>query len=211
MSAGLRSTITKVLSSPLELGYAFKRQGRSSSLSGGIRVVVNVPSGNYSEQVDYQTARIGAENEWSVTRFNLSYDQLIGNDWLLHLGLSGQASDDLLISGEQFGVGGLTTLRGFEERSITGDAGQQASVELWMPPVTAYQLRFLVFYDIASLEFNDGGTTDLSSAGLGMRWSWKQNLNLSLDYGQIIDGGGPDTSINRDGDDKLHLELVYRF
>ncbi|MCH7880469.1 MAG: ShlB/FhaC/HecB family hemolysin secretion/activation protein [Proteobacteria bacterium] len=210
-NVGGPSTVTKVLSTPLELGYAFERQGRSSSLSGGIRIAVNVPSGNYSEQVDYQTARIGAENEWSVTRFNLSYDQLIGNDWLLHLGLSGQASDDLLISGEQFGVGGLTTLRGFEERSITGDAGQQASVELWMPPVTAYQLRFLVFYDIASLEFNDGGTTDLSSAGLGMRWSWKQNLNLSLDYGQIIDGGGPDTSINRDGDDKLHLELVYRF
>ena len=210
-NVGGPSTTFKVLSSPLELGYAFTRQGRSSSLSGGIKVAVNVPGGNFSEQVDYQTARTGAENEWSAARFNLSYDQLIGADWLLHLGLSGQASDDLLISGEQFGVGGLTTLRGFEERSVTGDAGQQASVELWMPPVTAYQLRFLVFYDLASLEFNDGGTTDFSSAGVGMRWSWKQNLNLSLDYGKIVDGGGPDTNINQDGDDKFHLELVYRF
>ena len=210
-TVGGPSSTSKVLSSPLELGYSFTRQGRSSSLSGGIKFSVNVPGGEFSDPVDYQTSRLGSENEWSATRFNLSYDQLIGKNWLLHLGLSGQASSDLLIPGEQFGVGGISSLRGFEERSITGDAGQQASVEVWMPPATSYQIRFLVFIDIASLEFNDGDTTNLSSAGLGMRWSWKENLNLSLDYGKIVEGGGPDTNINQDGDDKLHLELVYRF
>ena len=206
------TSTSKVLSSPLELGYAFTRRGRSSTLSGGIKISVNVPGGEHSEPADYDTARIGSENEWSAIRFNISYDRLIGKEWLLHLGLSGQASDDLLISGEQFGVGGLSTLRGFEERSITGDAGQQASVELWMPRITSYQIRLLVFIDIASLKFNDDTTTtNVSSAGLGLRWSWKQNLNLSLDYGKIVEGGGPDTSINQDGDDKLHLELAYRF
>ena len=208
---------SEVLSSPLEFGYSFRRQGRRSTLSGSVKFSANVPGGEHSDPANYKIARCGfvvgceSDNEWSATRFNLSYDQLLGKNWLLHLGLSGQASSDLLITGEQFGVGGISSLRGFEERSITGDAGQQASVEVWMPPVTSYQIRFLAFIDIASLEFNDGDTTNLSSAGLGMRWSWKENLNLSLDYGKIVKGGGPDTNINQDGDDKLHLELVYRF
>ena len=44
-----------------------------------------------------------------------------------------------------------------------------------------------------------------------MFWAWKEDFSVSLDYGVITEGGGPDTNINDDGDSKLHLSAVYRF
>ena len=58
---------------------------------------------------------------------------------------------------------------------------------------------------------NEGEEYDLSSYGLGLRWSWKQQLSTSLDYAIINEGGGPDATINQDDDDKLHFNLIYRF
>ena len=105
---------------------------------------------------------------------------------------------------------------------MLGEIGYQVSAELWFPPV--YQMRFLVFVDSANVERNSGaGSTatsfDLQSVGVGMRWSWKQQLSLSIDYGKITKGilatedinvGSP-TPINLKDDDKAHFSLVYRF
>jgi len=204
----------QLVSDPLELGYAFTRQGPGSSLSGGFTLVAEVGD----DSKDYTQDRAEAESGWSAVRYNLAYDFLIGKEWLLHMGLSGQSTSNLLISGEQFGVGGVGSLRGFEERSVTGDSGYQATVELWMPPIASYSLRYSIFFDFANTEFNDGmiagneGVSyDLASAGVSMFWSWRQNLSLSLNYGVINQGGGADTSINQDGNSKLHMSLVYRF
>ncbi len=165
---------------------------------------------------EYDQDRPGAESGWTAWRYNITYDLLFAEAYLFHAGFSGQLTDALLIAGEQFGVGGEGTLRGFEERSITGDSGYQLSLEVWFPPLGNTDLRFLVFTDFAHTEFNDGDLVDgvdydLSSAGLGMFWSWKEDLSVSLNYGVITEGGGPDTSINEDGDSKLHASAVYRF
>ena len=204
----------EVLSVPLELGYRFNRQTPGSNFSGSLSLIQEIGDDNK----EYDSDRPEGESGWSALRYSLTYDHLISEEWLFHFGLSGQSSSNLLISGEQFGVGGAGTLRGFEERSVTGDSGYQFSLELWMPPVTSYKLRFSVFADFAHTEFNDGNTPgnegvayDLDSAGVSMFWSWRENLSVALDYGVIGKGGGPDTSINRDGDDKLHMSLVYRF
>ena len=204
----------EVLSVPLELGYSFNRQMPGSSFFGSVTLVQEVGD----DDEEYDQDRPEAESGWSALRFNIAYDRLFAEDYLFHAGLSGQQTSALLISGEQFGVGGVGTLRGFEERSVTGDSGYQLSLELWFPPVSAYNLRFLVFIDMAHTEFNDGDLAgnegvdyDLSSAGAGMFWSWKENLNVSLNYGVITEGGGPDETINDDGDSKLHVSAVYRF
>ncbi len=203
-----------VVSVPLELGYSFSRQAPGKSFFGSVTLVQEV--GDDDDEYDFD--RPEAESGWSALRFNITYDQLFAEAYLFHAGFSGQQTDSLLISGEQFGVGGVGTLRGFEERSVTGDSGYQLSLEVWFPPLTSYNLRFLVFTDFAHTEFNDGDLPgndgvefDLSSAGAGMFWSWKENLSVSLNYGVIGEGGGLDTSINDDGDDKLHFSAVYRF
>ncbi|MCP4980762.1 MAG: ShlB/FhaC/HecB family hemolysin secretion/activation protein [Gammaproteobacteria bacterium] len=203
-----------VISVPLELGYSFNRQGPDNSFFGSVKLVQEVGD----DDEEYEQDRPEAEGGWTALRFDISYDQLFADEYLFHVGFSGQQTSELLISGEQFGVGGIGTLRGFEERSVTGDSGYQLSLELWFPPLTSYQIRLLVFTDIAHTEFNDGDDVgnegvdfDLSSAGFGLFWSWRESLSVSLNYGVIGDGGGLDTSINEDGDDKLHVSAVYRF
>ena len=204
----------EVVSVPLELGYSFSRQAPGSSFFGSVTLVQEIGD----DDDEYSDDRLEAESGWSALRFKLAYDRLIGADYLFHAGFSGQQTSALLISGEQFGVGGEATLRGFEERSVTGDSGYQLSLELWFPPLSSYNLRFLVFTDFAHTEFNDGDLAgndgvdfDLSSFGGGMFWSWRENLSVSLNYGVIGEGGGLDTTINEDGDSKLHVSAVYRF
>lgn len=204
----------EVLSVPLELGYSFDRQSPGSSFYGRLSLVQEIGD----DDSEYSNDRTEAESAWTALRFDLGYDQLFAEDYLFHVGFSGQQTSNLLISGEQFGVGGEATLRGFEERSVTGDSGYQLSLELWFPPLTSYKLRFLVFTDIAHTEFNDGDIAgnegvdfDLSSVGAGMFWSWKDSFNISLNYGVIGEGGGLDETINEDGDSKLHVSAVFRF
>ncbi len=211
---GAQLTGADVLSVPLELGYSFSRQAPKSSFSGGLTLVQEVGD----DDDEYEDDRPEAEAGWTALRFNLNYDRLFAENYLFHVGFSGQQTSELLISGEQFGVGGVGTLRGFEERSVTGDSGYQLTLEVWFPPVTKYDLRFSVFTDFAHTEFNDGDLPgnegvdfDLSSAGFGLFWAWKESFSLSLNYGVIGEGGGLDTEINEDGDSKLHVSAVYRF
>lgn len=205
---------------PLTLGYLFSYNGMASVLSGGLNFASNIDSGSNNSDENYFTSSFGRvdSNSWSALRYNLSFDQVFAESWLFHAGMSGQYSDDLLISGEQFGVGGSKSLRGFEERTVTGDRGYQTSVEIWTPVYAGS--RFLMFVDQASVEdlFSDV-TYDLLSAGLGLRWSWKQQLSVSMDFGVILKGletdeginTGTDDPINLEDDSKAHFNLVYRF
>jgi len=222
-SGGIPTT-TDVLSLPIEAGYGFSYSAQNSVVAGGLSVAVNIDSGSNNSDEDYIQVRPGASSDWSAIKYSLAYDRVFAKEWLFHFDLSGQHSDELLISGEQFGVGGSNSLRGFEERSITGDKGYESSIELWMPK---YQgISFLVFYDWASVDvletastLNDDRSYDLSSAGFGLRWSWKQQLSISLDVGVIIDGLEEDdvlnaaktNPINLDDDSRAHFSLVYRF
>ena len=144
--------VSDVLSFPVKLGYGFTHNSQSGNISGGLALSSNIDSGSNNSDEDYASVRQGADNGWSAINYSLAYDLLIAGNWLFLAGLAGQESDDLLIPGEQFGVGGSSTLRGFEERSVTGDSGYQVSFELWTPDYAGS--RFLFFIDMASLEFN---------------------------------------------------------
>ena len=203
-----------VTSVPLEVGYSISRQGPGNSFFGSLTLVQEVGD----DDDEYDGDRFEAEAGWTELRFDFTYDQLFAEEYLFHSRFSGQYTDALLISGEQFGVGGDGTLRGFEERSVTGDSGYFLNLEIWLPPLGFADLRFLAFLDFAHTEFNngdapgnDGVDFDPSSYGVGMYWAWKESLSVSLNYGVIHEGGGLDPDINKDGDDKLHVSAVYRF
>ena len=203
-----------VLSLPLELGYRLDYGFRQFLLGLDLALLKNIESGSHNTPEDYDLARIGAEPDWSALRYRISLERPFGGDWLLRYSMKGQSSSDRLISGEQFGVGGAASLRGFEERSVTADEGWQQSLELWTPARSG--LRGLLFVDAASLQNNPLPNTaepkeSLSSWGLGLRWSWKRQLSIALDHGIIVDGGGSDPEINQDGDSKTHFNLIYRF
>lgn len=203
-----------LISVPLELSYSFSRQGAGSAFYGSASLLQEVGD----DDTEYEDDRPEAEAGWTALRWELTYDLLFAGDYLFHTRFSGQLSDALLISGEQYGIGGERTLRGFEERAVTGDSGYLLNLEVWLPPLQSIDLRFLVFTDLGHTEYNDGDEAgnegedfDVSSVGLGMYWAWRESLSVSLSYGYITQGGGLDPDTNQDGDSKAHLSAVYRF
>ena len=201
-----------VRSRPLILGYDLSNKFNSSAINAYVSVSANVSGGSDNEDEDYELTRAGAEAGWSLVRFGGDYSYYFTNRWRFTGRLDAQVSSEPLIPGEQFGVGGMSSLRGFEERSVQGDSGTSLRLEGWAPPWSDYGLQFIGFIDLANVTLEDaqiGEEDDVSpaSVGLGLRWNWKQQLSLNLDFGSITEGVGD----QKDGDSKTHFSLIYRY
>lgn len=129
--------------------------------------------------------------------------------------MSGQYANVRLIPGEQFGLGGSRSVRGFEERTVSGDDALQLNFELWSPPVRMLKgTSFLAFADVGHKHVEDfvepqRRSDTLSSVGIGARWQWRDKFMLVLDYGKTLaeaDGEAADR-----GNVKWHLDMQYRF
>ncbi len=104
--------------------------------------------------------------------------QRVLSDVNLLVGVTGQWSNNALLSSEEFGVGGMNYGRGFDSSEIIGDDGIAGKLEVqWSEPyalslLDTYQLYG--FYD-AGRTWNDDATTratqkeTLVSTGLGIR------------------------------------------
>ncbi|MBE9560592.1 MAG: ShlB/FhaC/HecB family hemolysin secretion/activation protein [Proteobacteria bacterium] len=210
-----------VLSRPVSIAYIGFWQGAGKSVSFNLAPYVNISGGSKNEDEDYNNLRPGATADWTLLRYGLGYDQLIAENWFFRLKLLGQQSSDQLISGEQFGIGGIYSVRGFDERTLLGDSGVQANIELWVPGFNSYGIRPLVFFDIGHVEvnlpaFGETPSTDISSVGAGLRWSIINKLNVVLDVAYVT-GGAEETNLFgsteavEKGDVKGHVDVFYRF
>lgn len=78
-----------------------------------------------------------------------------------------------LPSSEQFSVGGIATVRGYEESELSGDKGWFGSVEYGFPLSKDKQsLRGFVFYDYGAV-YLDTVRNYISSTGVGLEFSHK--------------------------------------
>ena len=211
-----------IISQPLSITYKGANASTESNLNFSLGLSANISGGSQNEEADYQANRsvsdlagnliAAASADWSKINYSFNYISFLSTDWLLRFSLMGQETSDMLISGEQFGIGGMSSVRGFEERAILGDKGYQANLELWMPSFTEQKIRPLVFYDIGHTEIINPtlGTMaeeDPSSVGLGLRWSSRENLSASLDYGHVLNAAG----LIQKGENRVHLNVYYRF
>ncbi len=202
----------EVLSRPISFTYRGSYLTTSSNLTFSIGLASNISGGSKNDDTDYNAIRTGAAADWSKINYSAAYTGFLGDDWLWRGAFSGQETSDPLIPGEQFGVGGMSSVRGFEERSILGDTGYQANLELWFPAITEYKIRTLVFYDLGNVSVINQSlglpaSQDLASIGAGMRWSWQEQLSALLDFGYVLTGAGTVA----DGDSRAHLDVFYRF
>lgn len=211
-----------VLSRPFSMAYIGFWQGAGKSISFSIAPYVNIPGGSNNEDADYDDLRFGATADWSLTRLSFGYDQLIAPNWMFRLNATGQQSSDRLISGEQFGIGGIYSVRGFEERTLLGDSGYQANFELWIPGFSPLELRPLLFFDYGHVELNtpllsETPEIDISSVGAGLRWMIVNKLNVVLDVAYVTDGADEIQAVtgsddySKTGDVKGHIDMFYRF
>ncbi|MBN1378855.1 MAG: ShlB/FhaC/HecB family hemolysin secretion/activation protein [Gammaproteobacteria bacterium] len=196
----------RVRTNPLGVSYNAVVRGNNNAFGYSLGFYSNQSGGSYSDDLAYNCVKDGSKSDWSATRYSFNYDQRFGAGWLMRFRLQGQAAGDLLVPGEQFGVGGATTVRGYDERSILGDEGWYTNLELWTPGFANNSMNALVFYDIGHTETgiyapeyydSEIGATvpasttlyevDPAGAGLGLRWVWNRQLSMRLDVAVALE------------------------
>lgn len=207
-------------SRPMTMGYNARVETDSAAWGYNLDLAANVSGGSGNDLLSYQSedARIVTAN-WKLLRGGANYLTGWPNGWLLGVRGQFQFSSDALISGEQFGLGGSSSVRGTSERPIAGDSGLLFSTELTSHELVP-GLRLLGFVDAGWLS-NRSPTSDskpandsLSSAGIGLRYALP-NLTVSADFGRVIAGSTlpyvAGSGLPQSGNQKLHINLLGRF
>lgn len=227
---------------PLSLAYQGLLRRPDSETAFAASVARNLPGGNDGSEEDFCRLPPDAPHgisrsdgmgncpdpRYVVWRWSLNHNEALRADWQLRFGLSGQYTRDMLVSGEQFGLGGADSVRGFEQRAVSDDRGYRGTLELYSPDWSAWagwtgaRARALVFYDWGGVRRNRPAPGDplaqsIASVGVGLRVSRGTRVNLRLDWGWVVDeggargfGGDPGTFQAR-GDGRLHAGLSYVF
>jgi hemolysin activation/secretion protein len=189
---------------PLSLGYAGVWRDAANEAAFYASGARNLPGGSNGDQAQFDLVRPGAEADYTVARFNASWVHRLGRDVQTRLRFTAQYTSDMLLPGEQFGLGGMDSVRGFFEREFVGDRGFSGSVELYSPDLAAFEsgaasdlrVRLLAFYDygrawIINPQPFEQRVTGISSAGPGLRVAYRSNVSLRFDYGFIVQPGTP--------------------
>jgi len=147
---------------------------------------------------NFAAARASAPRAYNIFRYGGNLIMNMGWDWQGRLLVNGQYTNDQLVPGEQYGIGGATSVRGFLEREFSNDKGYAGSLEIYTPDLTKLagfsqvQTRLLVFYDRGYVSRKDplpgeSGSTGIASFGPGLRITDGKRLSLSADCGFAID------------------------
>lgn len=204
-----------VRSRPFALTYTGLKLFDKASFSFDAGVTTNISGGSNNDDASYATVREGASSDWSVFQAGANMAMQL-NRWAV-LGMANvQFSNDTLIPGEQIAIGGLRTIRGFQESEVAGDQGLRLGVELWTPEIKP-GLRLLGFADYGRIRSNhpldgENRSDDIASLGVGVRFDWRGAFNARLDLGHVIEGVDNNlTESTEDGDTRVHFSLTYRF
>lgn len=208
-------------SAPLTLGYTARNETDSYVFGYEADIAFNTGMGSNDDLTSYKSEdpRIDTVH-WKALRGNVSYIAPLAQTWQLSARGSWQYSPDVLISGEQFGLGGLGSVRGTDiDRPITGDSGLAATVEVQTPEL-AQGLRLLGFADGGLLWNNKANGANklsndrLASVGLGLRYI-KDAFAVSMDYGRVVVGSRVGLNFNsaapKNGDDRFYVSVQVRF
>jgi len=236
---GYKSTVTQidvqgaglvpdVTVHPISLTYAGTYRKSESDTNFSVSANQNLPGGNDAGTGAFQgdplavparpAARAGANPRYFLTRWSFNHNRALPRDWQFRWGMSGQATRDTLIPGEQFGIGGADSVRGFLEREIANDNGYRGTLEFYTPdfgkivPVAGVRMRALAFYDWGAVKRIRPTVLEMhgqhvSSAGVGVRVSRGTNLSFRLDLATVTDSGG----LQKIGDVRVHASFAYIF
>lgn len=184
---------------PASIGYSGEARSPTQSWAVSASLAQNV--GGSSED-RFEAARPGAPKHYTVVRLSASGGLEFPAGWGLRGRLAAQYSPDALVPGEQFGIGGADSVRGYYERELAGDYGFSASVEGLGPMFRQrlggedVSLRPLVFADYGQVSNHEdapclGGETScsLSSVGVGARLTVGKRATARLDVAYALEDG----------------------
>jgi len=195
---------------PVSLTYSGVLRGAASELSFYAAGSTNIPGGNDGTDADFNqvkpgypsAARAGATASYTIFRYGANYVRAFAKEWQARAAFNGQYTTDALTSGEQFGVGGPDSVRGYLLREVANDQGHTAQLEVYTPNLASavglhdnYRAKLLAFYDFGSVRRNHalpGEQTGkfIASAGVGLRVGYGKSVSLRLDVAQILKDSG---------------------
>lgn len=203
---------------PVSLTYSASYRQPEFDFSTYFSAVQNLPGGSDAGDAAFQQngQRPGANSRYLLYRYGANAAWMLASDWQLRAAFSGQHTNQMLISGEQFGVGGAESVRGYLEREIANDRGHRGSVELYTPDwgsglVEAARMRTLVFYDFGYVKrllpaLREAPGAAIASYGIGLRGGYGKSVGFRLDFAKVADKGNDQTRGVR-----MHGALSYLF
>lgn len=213
------SLIPDITVHPISVQYSGTYRQLSHETSYYLNFYQNLPGGNDGGSAAFEASRPGARPGYTYWRYAINHNRAFANDWQLRAGLNGQATRDKLVAGEQFGIGGIDSVRGFLEREIVNDHGYRGTIEGYTPDLakladwlSGYRMRGVVFYDFGRVTRMEPLPSEplrqsIASAGFGVRLARGTNLSLRLDYAVVLDQGG----LQGRGDGRTHMTFAYIF
>lgn len=202
--------------------YQFKAQD-DYGVTSGSTTFYHSPGAWSSSNKDhsFQLSRERATAEYQYAVFNLERLTLLPYNSTWTLKGTCQIADSNLLPSEQIGFGGVSSIRGYDEREVGTDEGWRISNEYRTPPMSLLrlfnfremgdELRFIGFWDygIASnLHLLEGEDPNVifSGAGPGIRYNFNPFVTFRADYGfQLIDTG------NERYASRLHMGLIFSY
>jgi hemolysin activation/secretion protein len=211
-------------SRPFTLGYSARMESDTSIWGYNADIAANLPGGPNNDLASYRTESADPARfttaRWKAVHGGINYGAPLMQTWLWSARAQFQYSPDVLISGEQFGLGGIGSVRGTStDRPISGDKGVAGTLEINTPELQP-GLRFLGFVDAGWLGNNrpDGlgkpSSDHVASVGLGLRYV-REPFAVSADYGRLVTGSKVPLTINsaapQKGDDRFYVNLSLHF
>jgi hemolysin activation/secretion protein len=192
---------TDVIVHPASLTYAGNFQFTGGQTGFNMSLTRNIPGGTDGQDEDFQRVRAGASANYTIFRYGANFSYAFPADIQLHLLFKGQYTNDPLIPGEQFGLGGVNSVRGFQEREVSDDRGNSGQIELYSPDIcklmniSKAMFRMLIFYDVGEVSRvsplpSEESYTAIASVGPGARLELGKNFSLATDYGYGINCDG---------------------
>jgi len=186
---------------PVSIPYSGLQRMTAADFSFYAGLSHNLSGGNDGKEEDWRNgivARQAVTDDYTILRYGFSYARQFRNEWQMRVGFNGQYTSNALVSGEQFGLGGPDSVRGYQLREVSNDRGYSAQAELYTPDFArkaglsdSYKARALVFYDWGAAQRNKAVAGDINrdsiaSFGLGLRFSYGKMVNLRFDLAQIL-------------------------
>jgi len=199
---------------PLSLGYVGQWSLAATDSGLYLTLIQNISGGSKGGDADFAAARSGALSDYNLLRFGVNVARTVAADWQLRAALDGQYTNKALVPGEQFGLGGMDSVRGFYEREIADDKGYRASLELYTPEfgastgIAGAHARAVLFYDTGEVRRNNAlpgetGKTSIASVGAGLRFGLGKPFSVRVDYAYVVDPAGSQTR----GHEQIHFSL----
>jgi len=194
-----------VTARPLTVGYDGHWEGQWLGWNYGVALSRNLPGGSANDDATYALARPDARAGWTTLRAEGDITRILTYDLRLIVRARAQYARAPLIAGEQFAAGGAlaawggwpwggtATVRGFEERTVTGDRGAVASVEFWSRRLVGHDLRVGAFVDLGYVSrervaSGQPASDTVASAGLAARWRLDRRIQVRADLAHVVDG-----------------------